>query len=290
MAAIIPSEESVEMRRQMAADPSTSARVLMTLAKDDDIWVRSCVAKNPNTPKEIKAELALEGQIYQYVAEFTEIYGGYWDSTNEWKTFVCENFDENVVLVGNNRMYEVEEAGWYLKAKAIIDSLYDAETVDDFIRDYNDYYGGVDESTLRKIYELNESLPESYDEDEFIADVANIINPGLDIKTATIRGGSQGDWQDALYNANVVDVDMLEDWYFGLVQELRFYEMEPEDFEGVDNIEDLDMVDLISYKDAAYYADVTEHEYWEMRRNGLEESIARLFDMPEAAASLLVLD
>ena len=153
MAAILPLDEDVKLRRKMAGDPTTPARVLVQLAEDEDIWVRSCVAKNPNTPQEIKDQLVFEGKIAQYVVEFMRDCDYLYGRSHDWEDYVCENFDENVVLTGNDRMYEVEEASWWKQAKHISEELGEyPDDVDDFIADYNMYYGGVPEETLREIF------------------------------------------------------------------------------------------------------------------------------------------
>ena len=288
LSAILPSEENVELRRKIAADPDTSARVLSELANDEDIWVRVCVAKNPNTPAEVLEHLKREAKMAHYVIEFMHDCYYLYGRSRDWEDYVCENFDENVVLTGNNDMYEVEEASWWKQAKHISEELGEnPDDIEEFIADYNRYYGGVPEEKLREVFQGMESYAGYIDDTDFLVIIANKIHPELNLQQATLRGSMQGDWQDAVYNANVVDVNTLNDFYMGNVMEMRLYELGPEDFEDIEDIEDIDLLDVVLGKDCIDCPTITETECYDLYREGFDKSLARYFGIPEGSFEIL---
>lgn len=287
MAAILPSGEDVKLRRQMAANPDTSVRILSDLANDEDIWVRSCVARNPNTPQEIKDQLVFEGKIAQYVIEFMRDCDYLYNRSHEWEDFVCEDFDQHVVLTGNDRMYEVEEASWWKQANHVIESFNDTDNLEDFIQDFNRYFGGVPEEKLREIYQEAEAYGGYGDDIEFLVKIANIIHPELNLQQATLRGNNQSDWQDAVYDANFVDPNTLEDFYMGNVMEMRLYKLDPEDFEDYEDVNDIDLFDILTGKDCIDCPTITDTEYFDLYRRGFDKSLAEYFNIPEGSFEVL---
>lgn len=285
---ILPSEEDVEVRRKIAADPNTSARVLSEFANDEDIWVRVCVAKNPNTPAEVLEHLKREGKMAHYVIEFMHDCDYLYGRHEEWKDYVCGNFDENVVLTGNNHMYEVEEASWWKQAKHISEELGEnPDDIEEFIADYNRYYGGVPEEKLREVFQEMESYDGYIDDTDFLVIIADKIHPELNLQQATLHGSMQSDWQDAIYNANVVDINTLNDFYMGNVMEMRLYELGPGDFDDYEDIEDIDLWDIVMGKDCIECPTITETEYYDLYREGFDKSLARYFGIPEGSFEIL---
>ena len=289
MAAILPLDEDKETRRRMAGDPNTSGRDLAQLAKDEDLWVRVCVAKNPSTPAEILEQLELEGKMSQYVVEFIDDLWYLYGRDCEWQEYVCPegDFGEYVVLTGNDRMYEIEDAKWWEEAKDVADALGDSNTADEFVEDYTRFYGGVPADKLREVYAEYTTWNGYVDDTEFITRVAQIIHPELNLKYAIITGSLQGDWQGAIYNSTVIDFNTLADFYTGDVMEMRLYELEPGDFEDFEEPDDIDLQEIVLDKDNIACTTITSTQYWEMRNEGLDKSIARLFDIPEGSFEVL---
>lgn len=294
MAVLNLSEEPVEIRRQIARQ-STSVRELEALAQDEDIFVRSCVANNPNTPKEIKDNLKLEGKIAQYVVEFTNsdycdfLYG----RDEEWKSYVCDNFDEHVVLFGNRDYAELEEASWWKEAQDIIEALDDSVDEDDFIEEYGGYFSRyVAKEKLYKIYQEYDNWNGHSDDTYFIIKVAEVIHPELNLQQATLHGSMQSDWQRTVYDANFVDVHTLEDFYMGDVMEMRLYQLEVEDFTDCEIDEDFDLHEFLAEIIEDKWVDdspiISSTEYWNLRREGFNKSLARFFGIPEG--SFVVID
>lgn len=131
----------------------------------------------------------------------------------DWKEFVCEDFDENIVLVSNTRdTSNIELASWWNKAKNIIEELdnyyYDRE---EFINVFSDEYS---EETLKRLYNAYDEATMT-DTVDFITEIALIVNPGLELDSHTIKGNVQSDWKDCICVKDSVDFDLLADWFFG---------------------------------------------------------------------------
>lgn len=137
--------------------------------------------------------------------------------SEEWKYHVCENFDENVVLLKNREFSRSKtEAKWWLDAEKIAADLNMFDD-DDFIDEYKDIYS---EDKIENI--LKEAKRTNYlDDPEFLMKIAMIINPSLELEMTTIRGYSQSDWRDVVYVKNMVDPRILEIFYFNLLTELH---------------------------------------------------------------------
>lgn len=73
-----------------------------------------------------------------------------------WKDYVCENFDDNVVICGNKDFLSVQEASWWVKTIDLINDIdcdYTKEDKQQFLSDYEDDYE-YNESTLKKIWDI----------------------------------------------------------------------------------------------------------------------------------------
>ena len=159
-----------------------------------------------------------------------------------WKDYIgCEDFDEEVVLVGNRDYNNYTEASWYQRVKQILDD----------IDCYDEYPDNVSD-------EVNAKLKELYDKcrrtDDIIVDVLKLLYPNDTFKTGTIRGYYQGDWQEYIINGNV-DVDLLEAFYFGSISDIT-----------VDSNDD-------SFGDV-----ITHDELWKAERGDLKEYFRERYD------------
>ena len=71
--------------------------------------------------------------------------------------------------------------------------------------------------------EVNAKLKEMYDKcrctEDILVDVIRLLYPEDTFKTGTIRGYSQGDWQDYIVMGDV-DTDLLEAMYFGKISDI----------------------------------------------------------------------
>lgn len=176
-------------------------------------------------------------------------------NNDEWKDYVLpETFDENVVLVGNDRMLEVENASWWNDAKNVItdlDSYFDGpEFKDEYAGDYSDEQL---DAVLAAYDSWNGDHPV-----EFTASIARILHPELQLEEATIRGYSQSDWQDVVYIKDSIDEDTLEAFYFGNLSELHYEDDSGEDFWDV----------------------ITDDQLWEMERGDLKQGLREWFGIP----------
>lgn len=178
-----------------------------------------------------------------------------YDTSEEWKYQVCENFDENVVLLKNRDFYKNEtEAKWWLDADNIADDLNVLDD-DDFFNEYKDIYS---ENKIENI--LKEAKRTDYlDNPEFLMKIAMIINPSLELEMTTIRGYSQSDWRDVVYVKNIVDPRILEIFYFNLLTELHI-----ESDHGDD-----------------YWDFITNDELYDMEMGDIKKELRARYDIPE---------
>ena len=137
-------------------------------------------------------------------------------SNDQWKDYVCEDFDENVVLLGNRHNQEYAEAKWWIDAKDLISDL--DQYYEDDIRDL--FKDEFDEDKINRILDAYNKADYS-DNIDFIIEIIQIMHPSLEIETSTIRGSSQSDWIDVVYVANKVNIRTLEQYYWGLLVELH---------------------------------------------------------------------
>lgn len=164
-------------------------------------------------------------------------------SSETWKDYVgCEDFNEQVVLYGNRDYSGIEEASWYQKAKEIVDD----------INNYDDYPDDMSEENKEKIREILD-----YSHDDVPVEVLRILYPDDEFKTGTIRGYSQGDWEDYIVKGDV-DVEQLEAYYFGNV------------------------VDIFVKDNEEEYGDVmTCDELWDAEREGYKKVFRERYGIPE---------
>lgn len=146
------------------------------------------------------------------------LYGG----DDMWKSYVRENFDDHIIISGNRDYQEIKEAEFWQDARYLVsefENMYtDPSDGDDFeveLQEIATAYKkeGFTLDTIRRAYTLfNEK-----GFDGFEVDFLNILYPDRDYEEATIRGYSQGDWNNVIYDQNdkTINIDVLEAFYFG---------------------------------------------------------------------------
>lgn len=177
-----------------------------------------------------------------------------WLYTNdEWKDYVCEDFDENVVLIGNERyISSLEKASWWIEAKNLIDEMeniiyYGDSFTNDNIEEFVDLFKReVDEDTLRKC--AKEYIDCKYSDDpEFVMLIAKLLHPELNLEFSELYGYSQSDWVDAIYNSANVNKDVLEAYVMGKLTEIHIESDSGEDF--WDTVIDDELWKVSNYKE-----------------------------------------
>lgn len=171
--------------------------------------------------------------------------GTWWlyNGNSVWKDYVCEDFDDSIVLFGNRDMNETKKAQWYQKAKEVLDNI--------------DYYDEFPEDLSA---ETNAKLKELYDScrctDDIMLDVIRLLNPSETFVTGIIRGYCQGDWQCYIAKKNI-NVDNLEAFYFGSVS------------------------DITVTTDEETFGDVITHdELWKAKKDGLRSYLRKRYEIP----------
>lgn len=182
------------------------------------------------------------------------IYGG----SEDWKMYVCDNFDEKIVVYGNYEYTNVIEATWWIDAKEIIDDLdYNGTDINE-IEDVANYYGFTREIVEKIIKEYNECR---YSNDiDFIVKVANILYPKKKIEVGRLNGYMR-EWQYFAYASADFENDptnLLEAYYFGKISEIS-----------------------ISKDDDTYYDIITHDDLWDMEysEKGLKESLRERYEI-----------
>ena len=176
--------------------------------------------------------------------------GTWWlyGKSETWKDYIgCEDFDEEVVLVGNRDYNNYTEASWYQKANELLDDIANDFDALDICDDY---------SLTQEQYK---TAKEMYDKcrctEDILIGVIRLLYPEDTFKTGTIRGYSQGDWQDYIVKGDV-DTDLLEAFYFGSISDIT-----------VDSNDD-------SFGDV-----ITHDELWKAERGDLKEYFRERYDL-----------
>ena len=205
----------------------------------------------------------------KYTVKLEYLEDNYYWNDDSWKDFVCQDFDENVVMLGNRDYSEITEASWFKDACELVDELdnYD-DSLEDLIDAYGDDYAA---DKLEDVYNAYQDCDRS-DDPEFLIKVAKILYPHLDLVYTTIRGSNQGDWQDVIYVSGCLDEGILADWYFGNVYDANLYVRD-------EPLEDYDEDDYGEHDTSAV---ITDTEYWNMKHDfgSVEKGFAELFGVP----------
>lgn len=188
-----------------------------------------------------------------YVGEGVDwLYGTH----EEWKDYVCEDFNQNVVCYGNKYMTAITEAKWWRVAYELMGD-FDMFGYDDWDEDDYNYWNGkgIKHDQVDKAYKIYEDC-NTYDDVNVMVKVLRVLYPNMQFETATLRGYSQSDWQDAVYVADKVNVDVLENYYMGKVTEVVC--------------------------DDECCAVLTDEELWNLEmENGLETKFRDIFDLDD---------
>ena len=212
----------------------------------------------------------------------------------DWKDELCEDFDENVVLCGNDDYNEHTDASWWQAAARLVNTFEDYyfENIDEFIRYFYPEYA---KDKLEEVYIKLDGW-DGRDRIKFIMELAMDINPGLKLRYNSITGSSQGEYQYVVYiddpelyfysieGYNNEFIQQLEDWYFGNTYDVVVYLIDEDD--AYDE-EDEDPTDPLDYYDEDEYSDddeierftVTSTSLWRMRNEGW----ASVLDLPARA-------
>lgn len=172
---------------------------------------------------------------------------------DDWKDYVCPDFDDNVVIFGNRDYNSVGgEGDWWTDAEEIISDL-EYDELDDYsdFMPSGSYASDISPAKATACARLYQNTKLATDDPEFILEIAEILYPKLNLACTTIRGSSQGDWADAIYNADVVDPNILEDFFFGNLVDIGVYSVDE------DGDEDLEGSDIMSYTE---YSRMSEDE------------------------------
>lgn len=258
-------EENVEYRRAVARDPEASDRVLRTLANDEDIMVRTFVAINPSCPKDVSTNLIENNKIVKkYCVDVYDVYGQWGWDFNAYEDEVCDNFTDYAVVFYSN--YETTDAEWWVDAandaEECWDSLQKSETKEQFIKDLIYEYG---EDYLGTVYDVYEGCgrPEVLDED-FIAALVLAVN---DLEEEELYNLNGEDRAYVIYDPDHVDIDLLREWLYGIVYELRVFETD------LNNLPDRDILDeyecYFDYGNELESELVSDTEFQRMKESGL---------------------
>lgn len=189
------------------------------------------------------------------------LYGG----SDMWKEYVADDFDSKVVLAGNRDFEEVKSAEWYNSAVEVLKDIAMMDE-DDAIDEVNpNWYSYRNANyTDEQIEQVKEIYKADYHywENSNIALAATALVPGLRLRTATIRGYNQGEWQDVIYVENSIDLNQLESVYFGKVCDV--YAIDGNDVDLGSNI-------------------IRHDELWKMERDDtLESGLRELFGLDDS--------
>lgn len=162
----------------------------------------------------------------------------WWWSGDDWKDEVCMDFDEHVVILGGRDYSDITEASWWNDATELIESLEYNDDEEDFLADHRYEYA---EDKLKDVFEAYRTNPGYSDDTDFIAEVAMILDPSLKLESVTLRGYRES--VDAVIEADIVDAEILEDWFFGDIYEVQLFELNTDDLAEVieDSLENDDL-------------------------------------------------
>lgn len=174
-------------------------------------------------------------------------------TNDEWKNYVCENFDEKVVLLKNRDCKEDGDADWWVKAKDIANDL-DQLDENEFIEVYRDNYA---EDTIIQMIKAYKRTDYS-DKPEFLMEIAKLCKPSLELEMTTIRGYVPSEWREVVYIKDAINIELLETYYFGKLTEIH-----------------------VENEDNDYWDTVTDDELYEMLNNGdVYQNFRARYDIP----------
>lgn len=173
--------------------------------------------------------------------------GTFWlyGEMEEWKNYIAENFDEKVVLYGNRYFNGRTEASWYKETEELLNIL--------------DCYDELpDELTEEQSMEIKRLYEECRCTEDIFMDVLKILFPDKTFKNGIIRGYNQDDWQYYIVEEGV-DIETLENFYFGKVSDVFVEGMEEDGFCDV----------------------ITHDELWKVEREDMKEYFRKRYEIAE---------
>jgi hypothetical protein len=162
-------------------------------------------------------------------------------TNGEWKNYVCEDFDNKVVLLGNRDYKEEAYADWWRTAKDIANDL-DQLDENEFIESYRDTYP---EETIIKMIQAYKRTDYS-DKPEFLMEIAMLSKPGLELELRTIRGYTQSEWREVVYIKDSLNIKVLETYHFGQLTEIG---IDQDGETSYDTITDDDLYEMLNNGD-----------------------------------------
>ena len=213
----------------------------------------------------------------KYIVHICPEYNNYYD----WEDNVCEDFYENVVIDLGRYNDEYEKASWWQDTEYIIRDIDNCNDQQDFVSYFRDEYA---KDKLEDVYKAYYDW-DGNDKAEFYAKVAMIIFPGLDLVVDRINGCGRGDSADVVYVKDSLDINELEDWFYGDVYDIRLYEVSDEQYEEflADGYDEDDIVELINYGDDIDGALLSYTELQRIQRDHgtKEQGFIEYFGLPE---------
>ena len=195
-------------------------------------------------------------------------------SSGDWKDYVCQDFDANIVLVENRYHSGTEEAVWWQDAGYVLDAIDNSVDVDEAVETLDD----VNPDKVRDAWHYCTTSKDS--ETITLLKIAEILYPWLHLECTSLSSG-RSDYQYAVYVADIVDKNLLEDWWTGDVYDVRVYEVSDDDIADIENgeVEYDDICDMNTETDGMYF---TGTEIWNTKRNpqGFKAGMAEAFGIP----------
>lgn len=162
-----------------------------------------------------------------------------YNKNNDWKEYICEDFDEKVIVIGNRKYSSIEEASWWNKAKELIADL---DNYDWDIDDLMQYEASYTKDRLERVYKAYQNCKYS-DDTDFIVEVAQIIIPGLELEHSIARGYTQSDWVEIVFVKDAIKVDTFAAYFFGQLTEIH---VESDDDDYWDHMPDSEVYELFN--------------------------------------------
>lgn len=218
----------------------------------------------------------------KYVVKLTGADESYWYG-DDWKDYVCEDFDENVVIIGDRDHDAIEEASWWKDAKDIIDEAYHSSDAAELI----DYHGR--EYSHDKLQEIFEMVRDADDEEdpEFIMKVAEVLDPWLHLEYGGFRDG-RGYSVDVVYVADAVDLGILEDWYSGNIYEIELYDVSDKAFDDYEDDDDIDWAEELRYESPDEVTTISDTEYWRIPRVHGDPDFIEYLGLPKDSEVIVI--
>lgn len=121
---------------------------------------------------------------------------------DKWKDYVCEDFDEHVVIFRSKNRKVIEKAKWYKEAREILGSIENGDNIPD----------GFD-------YDCIESFDE---EGNNLINILHFLYPDRNYKYYEITHGDELDWIECIVD-DVVDPCRLSEIYYKKIADIEIH-------------------------------------------------------------------